>query len=103
SGVLTWTPSETQGPGSHTITVSVTDSGTPPRRDTKSFSVTVKQVKRAPVLDPIFEKTIKELNTLTFTITADDPDVPTNPLTYSLLSAPAGGSVNPTTGVLVWT
>ncbi|PYI87545.1 MAG: hypothetical protein DME26_05830, partial [Verrucomicrobia bacterium] len=103
SGVLTWIPSETQGPGTHTITVRVTDNGVPPQNDTKSFTVVVNEVNSAPVLDPIFEKTIKELNTLAFTITADDSDVPTNVLTYSLLSPPSGASINPSTGVFTWT
>src|SRR6185369_14922161 len=30
SGVLTWTPTEAQGPGSYSVTVRVTDDGSPP-------------------------------------------------------------------------
>jgi len=32
SGVITWTPSEAQGPGVYSITTIVTDSGVPPLR-----------------------------------------------------------------------
>src|SRR5206468_3458729 len=103
SGVFTWTPSETQGPSTNLVTVRVTDNGSPPLSDTKNFTVVVNEVNSAPVLGPIFDKTIKELNTLTFTITADDVDVPTNILTFSLVSPPPGASINPSTGVFTWT
>ncbi len=39
NGLLTWTTSSVQSPGTNTITVTVTDSGSPNRSDAKSFSV----------------------------------------------------------------
>jgi hypothetical protein len=39
----------------------------------------------------------------TFTATATDTDIPANTLTYSLISAPTGAAINPTTGVFTWT
>jgi hypothetical protein len=41
SGVFTWTPTESQGPGSHTITVQVTDNGSPALSATANFQVIV--------------------------------------------------------------
>jgi hypothetical protein len=42
TGVFTWTPTEAQGPGTYPIIVRVTDNGTPPQFDEKTFVVTVK-------------------------------------------------------------
>ena len=35
------------------------------------------------------------------TNTATDPDIPPNPLTYSLLSAPTGATID-TNGIITW-
>ena len=40
--------------------------------------------------------------TFVFTNAATDPDLPAQTLAFSLLSAPAGASVNATNGILVW-
>src|SRR5205814_5636363 len=50
SGVLTWTPSEAQGPSTNLITVKVTDNGVPQASDTKSFTVVVTEANSAPVV-----------------------------------------------------
>src|SRR5206468_4037589 len=50
TGVLSWTPSEAQGPGTNTITVKVTDNGTPALSATNSFTVVVNEVNSAPTL-----------------------------------------------------
>ena len=41
SGVFTWIPSESQGPGTYTVVVRVTDNGSPVLADTRSFAVAV--------------------------------------------------------------
>ena len=50
NGVITWTPTEGQGPGTNTITTVVTDNGVPPLSATNSFEVMVTEVNSAPVL-----------------------------------------------------
>jgi hypothetical protein len=103
SGVLTWTPSEAQSPGTNLITVKVTDNGAPPASDTKSFTVIVTEANSAPVLTVPGTQTIAELSTLTVTNTASDADLPANTLTFSLVSAPSGMTINPSSGVVTWT
>ncbi len=104
TGVLTWTPSETQGPSTNTITVRVTDNGAPAASATNSFTVIVNEVNTAPVLSSLVNRTIAEGATLTFTAVATDADRPVNVLTYSLdPGAPAGATIHPTTGVFSWT
>ncbi len=56
-----------------------------------------------PVLVAIGNKTVDELSTLTFTATAFDPN-PAAILTFTLdAGAPAGASINPTSGDFSWT
>lgn len=48
TGVFTWTPTETQGPGTHPLTVHVTDNGFPALNDFEAISVTVHETNLAP-------------------------------------------------------
>lgn len=104
SGVFTWTPTEAQGPGSYTFTVRVTDDGVPSLGDEEEITITVLEVNRAPVLDPIDDASVDEGSELSFTATATDPDLPANTLTFSLAAgAPAGATIHSTTGAFTWT
>ena len=103
SGVLTWTPNEAHGPSTNIITVKVVDNGVPSLSATNSFTVVVNEVNSAPVLTVPGTQTINELTTLTVTNVATDVDIPANVLTFSLVSAPTGVSLNPANGVLTWT
>ena len=108
SGLFTWTPGEDQGPGSYTFDVVVTDNGSPALSDRETISITVNEVNVAPVLDPIGNRTIDELQLLTFTASATDSDLPTNSLTFTLENGltglvPSGASIDPITGVFTWT
>jgi hypothetical protein len=103
TGVITWTPSEAQGPSTNTVTVQVTDKGTPPLSDTREFLVTVREVNLPPVLAAIPDQTIVEGFSLVFTNVVTDPDLPTNTLTFSLVAPPAGFTIDPVRGILTWT
>ena len=104
TGVFTWTPGEADGPGDHSITVRVTDNGTPALADWETIIITVEEVNQAPVLSAIGNKTVSEGSALTFTASASDPDMPENTLTYSLVGdVPAGASIDPANGAFSWT
>ncbi|MBX7134583.1 MAG: putative Ig domain-containing protein [Fimbriimonadaceae bacterium] len=103
SGVFTWTPAETQGPGDYTFTIRVTDNGNPNLSDEETISVHVDEANIAPTLQGIGNKTADEGSGLTFTAIATDPDLPAQSLTFSLVGAPAGAAIHPTSGVLNWT
>ena len=103
TGLLTWTPTETQGPSTNTITIKVTDDGAPALSATESFTVVVNEVNDVPTLTMLGNQTINELSALVVTNTATDADVPANTLTFALVSGPAGVALDPTTGVLTWT
>lgn len=104
TGAISWTPTEAQGPGTFTINVQVADNGSPTLSATQSISVTVTEANSPPALAAIAPQTVTEGNALTFTATAVDSDVPPNPLTFSLgPGAPAGASINPSSGAFAWT
>ncbi len=104
TGRFTWTPTEAQGPGVYPMTIRVTDNRfDPPLTDAKNFSVTVNEVNTAPTLAAIANRTIDEGTLMSVTNSAFDSDLPANTLTFSLVTAPAGVSVHPVTGVITWT
>ena len=105
TGVLAWTPTELQGPGTYLISIGVTDNGIPALSATNSFTVVVNEVNRAPVLTTaVRDFRVAAGATLVFTNTATDADIPTNTLVFLLdLDAPAGAQLDRNTGVFVWT
>ncbi len=102
TGAFSWTPTEAQGPGSFPITVRVTDNGTPPMSASELITVTVNEVNVAPVVNNPGNKTVNELDLLVFTVTANDPDLPTNTLSWSLEAGTPSGTVAAGTGVFSW-
>jgi len=104
NGVLTWTPSEGQGPTTVVLTVSVTDDGVPPLSATGRFAVVVNEMNVAPVFNGTpTNRAIDELTLLTVTNAATDPDIPSNTLTYALIAAPTNAAIGTNTGVITWT
>src|SRR5437773_1720619 len=99
SGVLSWTPTDAHSLHDALPILRVTDNGAPPSSDTRSFTVVVTEANSAPVLTVPTDQTIAELSTLTVTNTASDADLPANTLTFSLVSAPAGVNLDPSSGV----
>ncbi|MFO1477561.1 MAG: Ig-like domain-containing protein, partial [Verrucomicrobiota bacterium] len=102
NGVITWTPSEAQGPGLYVLTTIVTDNSLPPLSATNSFQVTVNEINSAPVLPLQTNHTVAELTPLVVTNTATDTDLPANTLNYQLVNPPSGALID-TNGVITWT
>lgn len=104
SGLLTWTPTEEQGPGTFVIPITVSDNGAPRRVVVSRVTVTVGEVNQPPHLEPIPDASINEGVLYTFTAVASDADRPANTLTFSLApGAPAGATIDPVTGQFTWT
>ncbi len=103
AGAFSWTPTEAQGPGQFSFRVRVTDSGTPNLFDEEEITVTVREVNAAPVLGAIGNGSGFWGNSLGFTATATDSDLPANTLTYALAgTVPTGASIT-AAGVFTWT
>jgi DNA/RNA endonuclease G (NUC1) len=99
AGGVTYTPNaNANGTDSFTYTVSDGNGGTA----TAAVSVTVNAVNDAPSISNVpATATIPELAAYTFTASAGDVDG--DGLTFSLVGAPAGASINPSTGEFNWT
>jgi len=100
NGNFTWTPTESQGPGTYNFTVRVSDGYLTHDR---AVTVNVNEVNTPPSLAAIPAQNVNEGNLLTFTASATDSDLPANTLTYSLLNPPSGAAINASTGVFTWT
>src|SRR5207247_2641846 len=107
NGVITWTPTEAQGPSTNTLTTVITNNAAPPLSATNSFNVVVTEVNTRPVLPSQTNRTINELTLLTVTNTATDSDIPANTLSYTLSVTSAAGPVTNASisavGVISWT
>jgi hypothetical protein len=102
NGVMTWTPTEVQGPGSYPVTLFVSDNGVPTRAFTNSFTLTVLESNSPPTLAPITDRTVHAGTFITFTNSGTDPDLPANPLAFSLFGAPPGGAFISSNGIFSW-
>jgi hypothetical protein len=106
NGVITWTPQQSQSPGTNLVTTLVTNSNpydlvNPHLSATNTFTVIVNEVNVAPVLPVIGAQTVNELTLLTVTNTASESNIHST-LGYSLLNPPAGMSID-TNGIITWT
>lgn len=100
TGSFSWTPDYNQV-GDYTVRFIATDDGLPIASSTLNVLITVSNVNRAPVLDPIGDKMTDENQTLQFAVSATDPDG--DALSYSASNLPAGAAFNPATGIFSWT
>jgi hypothetical protein len=103
TGLVSWTPTEAQGPGTFPITVRATDNGTPSLSTSQSFQITVNEVNVAPTLTSISSQTLHAGATATVQVSAGDTDIPANALSFSLVSGPTGASIDSGSGLFRWT
>ncbi len=96
---FSWIPDHSQA-GTYNVLFSVTDNGEPPASASEMITISVGNVNRPPVLEPIGNKSVSENNLLEFTITAYDPDG--DELTYSVANLPDGASFDVSTGHFSW-
>jgi hypothetical protein len=100
TGAFSWTPTEAQGPDKYTITFTVSDGSA---TDSETIEITVGEVNRPPVLAAINDREVDEGSTLSFTLSATDPDEPAQTLSFSAAGLPEGATLNPETGAFSWT
>jgi Putative Ig domain len=95
TGVISGTIGAGAASGSpYSVTVTVTDNGSPQRNDQATFTWTVTAVappNHAPVLGSIGAKSVQRGSLLSFVVSAGDVD--SDPLTFSLRNSPAGAVI----------
>lgn len=97
TATFSWTPNASQT-GTHSITFNVSDGGL---SDSETINIDVLMGSRPPVLNSIGDKYVYAGNTLSFQISATDPN--NDLLTYSAIDLPQGATFNPATRVFSWT
>jgi len=104
SGRIRWNTTESHGGQIVAITVTATDGNAEPASASLTFNVTVTDDNKPPSLDS-FESVVLEIGEA-YSVLAigTDPDLPTQTLSYQIISAPpAGMTLNAATGDLSWT
>ncbi len=81
---FSWTPTYSQA-GSYTVTFTASDGQI---QSAQSVAISVANINRTPTLTAIGDRSVDESNTLTFGVSATDPDG--DGLTYSASGLPAG-------------
>ncbi len=103
-GVFSWTPDESQGGRTYTITILATGSSSPAITAWRTFRVTVAEVDDPPVLPDLPDRTIDAGAFLGFSAAASDPDTPPGSLTYALAAGTdLGATLATDTGWFAWT
>jgi hypothetical protein len=98
NGVLSWTPTEAQGPSTNRVRVSVSDgvSGI-----SQEFDVIVAERNQPPVWTDPGTRRVSEGLSMRFQLRATDADLPAQTLVFRLVGGPEGLVVS-TNGVLSW-
>lgn len=100
TGALQWVPATDQA-GDNPITVRVSD--VEGLFDTASFVVSVNRRGSPPVLADIADRTVVLGESLALTATASDPDLPDDTLSFAIVAAPTGLTLDPASGAIAWT
>ena len=102
TGILTWTPQQTNSPSTNLVAFVVTDNGTPPLSATNLYQIIVQEVNQAPVLGVIGTQTITLLQPFAISNGATEPNIHSATAGYVLIAPPAGASIN-ASGTISWT
>jgi hypothetical protein len=102
TGLLTWTPQQTNSPTTNVFSVAVTDNGTPALSATNTYTVIVREVNVPPSLSAVPTKTVNELTLLTVNDTATNANIHSTNSGYALVNPPSGMVIS-ASGVITWT
>jgi beta propeller repeat protein len=97
---FSWTPDYGQAGNYPNVLFTVTDNGSPVLSASETITITVGNVNRPPVLDPIGSKSIIEGETLQFSLSAYDPDG--DGITFAAGNLPSGATFDPITQTFTW-
>jgi PKD repeat protein len=90
TALFSWTPLYTQA-GNHIVEFVVSDDGDPSAGDSEEVTLSVGEVNRPPMLNPIGDRGVNEGEVLSFVILASDPDG--DSLSFVVDSLPGGAEL----------
>ncbi len=99
-GVISWTPDFDQA-GNYTVRLNASD--TDGFNGTEFLDIEVLNSNGAPVFDPLSDQSVTEDSTLTFTVSATDPEGDPVTLSADLSNLPGSPSFNASSGEFNWT
>lgn len=101
TGLLAWTPTEADGPGTFGATVRVTDAEG--RTDTLPLLIDVAEVNAAPQFAALSAPLVAPGSRVQVQVVVSDADLPAQSVVFSLdPGAPSGAAIDPATGLLTW-
>jgi len=104
SGVVFWTPSESQGPAIVVVLIRAFDGSPDAQSVVRELLLEVAEDNQPPLIASIAPITVDEGQLVSFVAQASDPDLPAQSLRFSLeAGAPAGASIDPISGLFQWT
>ncbi len=98
---FSWTPDYTQAGNYPNVEFTVMDNGSPMMLDFEDITITVGNVNRPPIFSNPGPQQVLEHNSLTFSVSATDPDG--DAVTLSASGMPSGATFDPATGIFSWT
>ena len=102
TGEVRWIPGELDGGQLRQFTVRATGNASPTDSDQVSFNVQVTEVNVPPQLEAIGSLLVEEGKLFSRQLTATDADLPSQPLSFTLVAGPDGFAVS-SKGLLTWT
>jgi hypothetical protein len=107
SGKFTWLTTEADGPGIYMFKVRVTDNGEPAKYAETAINLEINEVNTSPILQQIATENNSVVacgDGFSFSLLAEDNDVPLQKITYSLQGVvPKGARIDPARGDFQWT
>lgn len=101
SGVISWTPDNSQGGQSHSVTVKVTQNNKNTNFDTQSFSINVSAFDDPPQITSLAITNGQEDSAYSYDVNSSDEE--NNSRVYSLDTKPTGMTIDGNSGVISWT
>lgn len=98
NGLLSWRPTEEQGPSTNRVRVEVTDGI---EGASQEFTIIVQEQNTVPTWTAAGKPSVNAGQQLSLQLRATDADLPPQPLVYRLVSGPVGLTVA-TNGLLTW-
>jgi len=98
AGAVAWVASEVQGPSTNLVIVRADDGV---NLASRRFTVVVREVNSAPVIDPLAAVSIDPMVPWTLSLAAKDSDLPAQRLVFGLVAGPEGLIVSDT-GRVTW-